>query len=285
MKRAKEFLAETNSEKILLADFASGEPLSSSLRSNHVIIALCTCGEIDVEINYVVYKFKKNSVMILKPLDIVTFIGKSDDLNGKVLLLTNNAISPMLANFNAKIFKSMKNLPIISYDSHYLDMIAQFFAMLEQAQAVLDYENFEEYTAKMVAAMFVLQESYVKNVLGDNVSVPGVVMRKRELFRKFVEAIIESYMEAREVLFYANVLGVSSGYLNEVCNEVSGHSAKEIIDMAVSSRLKAELSYTSKTIQELADEYNFPSQSYFSRYYKRMTGMTPSDFRKARLKE
>ncbi|MBQ5616549.1 MAG: AraC family transcriptional regulator, partial [Bacteroidaceae bacterium] len=33
-------------------------------------------------------------------------------------------------------------------------------------------------------------------------------------------------------------------------------------------------------IQELADEYNFPSQSYFSRYYKRMTGMTPSEFRK-----
>ena len=239
----------------------------------------------EVEINYVVYKFKKNSVLILKPLDIVTFIGKSDDFNGKVLLLTNNVISPMFANLNANIFKKMQVLPIVSYDSSYLDMIAQLFAMLEQAQAILDYDSFEEYTAKMVAAMFVLQESYVKNVLGDKVSMPGVVMRKRELFRKFVEAIIESYMEAREVLFYANVLGVSSGYLNEVCNEVSGHSAKEIIDLAVSSRLKAELSYTSKTIQELADEYNFPSQSYFSRYYKRMTGMTPSEFRKERLKE
>lgn len=285
MKRAKEFLAETNSEKIVLADFATTDPLFSSLRSNHVIIALCTSGEMEVEINYVVYKFKKNSVLILKPLDIVTFIGKSDDFNGKVLLLTNNVISPMFANLNANIFKKMQVLPIVSYDSSYLDMIAQFFAMLEQAQAILDYDSFEEYTAKMVAAMFVLQESYVKNVLGDKVSMPGVVMRKRELFRKFVEAIIESYMEAREVLFYANVLGVSSGYLNEVCNEVSGHSAKEIIDQAVSSRLKAELSYTSKTIQELADEYNFPSQSYFSRYYKRMTGMTPSEFRKERLKE
>ena len=285
MKRAKEFLAETNSEKIVLADFATTDPLFSSLRINHVIIALCTSGEMEVEINYVVYKFKKNSVLILKPLDIVTFIGKSDDFNGKVLLLTNNVISPMFANFNANIFKKMQVLPIVSYDSSYLDMIAQFFAMLEQAQAILDYDSFEEYTAKMVAAMFVLQESYVENVLGDKVSMPGVVMRKRELFRKFVEAIIESYMEAREVLFYANVLGVSSGYLNEVCNEVSGHSAKEIIDLAVSSRLKAELSYTSKTIQELADEYNFPSQSYFSRYYKRMTGMTPSEFRKERLKE
>ena len=85
---------------------------------------------------------------------------------------------------------------------------------------------------------------------------------------------------SREVLFYANELGVSSGYLNEVCNEISNHTAKEIIDSTVSTKLKYELSYTSKSIQELADEYNFPSQSYFSRYYKRMTGMTPSEFRK-----
>ena len=82
------------------------------------------------------------------------------------------------------------------------------------------------------------------------------------------------------MLFYANELGVSSGYLNEVCNDISHRTAKEIIDSAVSARLKYELSYSSKSIQELADEYNFPSQSYFSRYYKRMTGMTPSEFRK-----
>ena len=85
---------------------------------------------------------------------------------------------------------------------------------------------------------------------------------------------------SREVLFYANEVGISSGYLNEVCNEISGHSAKEIIDSAVAARLKYELSYTTKSIQEIADEYNFPSQSYFSRYYKRLSGVTPSDFRK-----
>ena len=84
------------------------------------------------------------------------------------------------------------------------------------------------------------------------------------------------------MLFYANELGISSGYLNEICNDVSSHSAKDIIDSTVMARLKFELSYTSKSVQELADEYNFPSQSYFSRYFKRMTGLTPSEFRKKR---
>ena len=68
----------------------------------------------------------------------------------------------------------------------------------------------------------------------------------------------------------------------EAVNEVSGHSAKAIIDSAVTAKLKYELSYTAKSIQELSDEFNFPSQSYFTRYYKRMTGLTPSEYRKER---
>ena len=51
---------------------------------------------------------------------------------------------------------------------------------------------------------------------------------------------------------------------------------------SLAARLKYELSYTTKNIQELADDFNFPSQSYFTRYYKRMTGLTPSEFRKER---
>ncbi|MBR4967992.1 MAG: AraC family transcriptional regulator [Bacteroidaceae bacterium] len=51
---------------------------------------------------------------------------------------------------------------------------------------------------------------------------------------------------------------------------------------SLAARLKYELSYTTKNIQELSDDFNFPSQSYFTRYYKRMTGLTPSEFRKER---
>ena len=106
------------------------------------------------------------------------------------------------------------------------------------------------------------------------------MLRKTELFRIFINKLIESHSLSREVLFYANELGVSSGYLNEICNEVSKYSAKGIIDSVVATRLKYELSYTSKSIQELADEYNFPNQSYMSRYYRRIIGETPTDTRR-----
>ncbi len=275
-------LSEIKSDKILLGDFDKADIFSRPLRNNHLILVLCTEGEIEVEVNYVSYRLKKNSLATLLPLDIATFKGKSDDFKCKALLLTQNVYSPMIANLDIAHFKELKQVPVVTYEERFFNMILQLFTMLEQAKEMLAYEDFEAYTERMILASFVLQKSYIKRISKDIRPLPGVVMRKRELFRKFVEEIVNSHNVSREVLFYANELGVSAGYLNEVCNEVSTHSAKEVIDSAVASRLKYELSYTGKTIQELADEYSFPSQSYFSRYYKRLTGMTPTEFRKKR---
>ena len=130
--------------------------------------------------------------------------------------------------------------------------------------------------------MFYVQQQFYSSCDDYNTNFREYMSRKKELFRKFIKSVMDSHSLSREVLYYANELGVSCGYLNEVCNEISNHSAKEIIDSAVAARLKYELLYTTKSIQELADEFNFPSQSYFSRYYKRLTGMTPTDFRKNR---
>jgi AraC-like DNA-binding protein len=188
----------------------------------------------------------------------------------------------MIANLDLAHFKEVKQMPVITYEDPYFDLVLQFFNMLEKAHGILDYEDFELYAERLVMASFIMQRSYIRRIAKNRLPKHGILMRKKELFRKFIEEIVSSHTASREVLFYANELGVSCGYLNEVCNEVSTHSAKEIIDSAVASRLKYELSYTSKTIQELADEYSFPSQSYFSRYFKRLSGMTPSEFRKKR---
>ena len=156
------------------------------------------------------------------------------------------------------------------------------FDVLSTLKEHFDYKYFEMAVEGAVKVLYPIYLHHIEKY--ENYETKGSVQmsRKRSLFRKFVKQLVASHHKSREVLFYANELGVSSGYLNEVCNEISSYSAKDIIDTAVSSRLKYELSYTDKSIQELADEFNFPSQSYFSRYYKRMTGQSPSDFRKNR---
>ena len=248
----------------------------------HFII-VCEEGECDIELNYTQYKLKKNAVLTIFPFDIIKITKLTENFNCLVLILPTGTFAPIMQEVNFSQVDFMRRNPIQYYDEENLSFIRNVFAILRKAGELLDYDSFEKIVVKMVASLHIVQKSYnSKNSICS--SDKGLYQsRKRELFRNFIKELITSHSVSREVLFYANEMGISSGYLNEICNEVSNHSAKEIIDSAVVARLKYELSYTSKSIQELSDEYNFPSQSYFSRYYRRLTGMTPSEFRKQRL--
>ena len=252
------------------------------LRFRNFVLVFCDSGELTFELNYTSYTLKENGFLIITPLDILTFERTSDDYSSTVLVLPSETFSPILKDVNILNFKYMKQSPVISLQNEYLALYKQILATLWQMKELVGEEEFDKIATLQISSLSVVQQDYYKKYVADKGNSYEYIPRKKELFGNFINRLLEARLVSREVLFYANELGVSSGYLNEVCNEVSGHSAKAIIDSAVTARLKYELSYTTKSIQELSDEYNFPSQSYFTRYYKRMTGMTPSEFRKER---
>jgi AraC-like DNA-binding protein len=270
-----------NTDKVLLFDIDSHTGFHEHIRCSSLAIIICMQGEGEVEINYSKHKIRKNGVLVIFPLDIVSYISSSADMLCRVLLLPSNTFTPILDDIKIAQFEYIRCVPVQYPSDEYVEFMKTTFSLLEKAHALLDYESFERVTEKQVASMFYVQQSYcVGNKDNTRAACCEYMSRKRELFRKFIKKLVNSHSISREVLFYANEMGISSGYLNEICNEVSGHSAKDIIDSAVAARLKYELSCTSKSIQELSDEYNFPSQSYFSRYFRRMAGVTPSEFRR-----
>ena len=263
-----------------IIDLGIDSDYSKPLKCNNLVLVLCKSGEADVEINYVNYTLKENGFLSIHPYDIVVVKGGSSDFTSQALILPVTMFTPIIAELKMTHYDYVKKNPLIYFNEEYLRIIETTFELISKASALLDKERFEQVVIKQVASLFYIQQQFYTSCSKYDIQLHECVSRKKELFRLFIKALVESHSVSREVLFYANELGVSSGYLNEVCNDISHHTAKDIIDSAVSARLKYELSYTTKSIQELADEYNFPSQSYFSRYYKRMTGMTPSEFRK-----
>ncbi|MBO7240506.1 MAG: AraC family transcriptional regulator [Bacteroidaceae bacterium] len=252
------------------------------LRFRNLVLVFCDAGELTFELNYTSYTLKENGFLIITPLDIVTFEKSSADYSSIVLVLPSESFSPILKDINLLNFKYIKQSPVIYLQSEYLALYKQILSTLWQLKELVGEDEFDKIASLQISSLSVVQQDYYNKYIAKNDNSYEYIPRKKELFRIFINKLVEAHTVSREVLFYANELGVSSGYLNEVCNEVSGHSAKAIIDSAVTARLKYELSYTTKNIQELADDFNFPSQSYFTRYYKRMTGLTPSEFRKER---
>ena len=278
MKTTNDFVKD----RIIYTELKLITQYTEPIRCSHLVMVMCKSGEASVEINYVNYTLKAGGFLSVHPLDIVCLKNGSDDFACDALMLPSSVFTPIFGELNLAHYDYVKRNPLIYFSSEYLGYMKQSFELIKTAQSIVSYDNFEKIVVKNVASMFYVQQQYYSTCTDCNLNFREYVSRKKELFRKFIKSVMDSHSLSREVLYYANELGVSCGYMNEVCNEISHHSAKEIIDSAVAARLKYELLYTTKSVQELADEFNFPSQSYFSRYYKRLTGMTPTEFRKNR---
>lgn len=103
--------------------------------------------------------------------------------------------------------------------------------------------------------------------------------RSLSLYRQFVEMQEAMCKNSHDVNFYADQLNVTSRYLAQVTRKVAQLSPKSIIDATLLERIK-ELLSTSRSIQEIAYELEFSSQAHLANFFKKLTGMTPSEYKR-----
>lgn len=103
--------------------------------------------------------------------------------------------------------------------------------------------------------------------------------RVRELFNRFMMLLEKDYKISRDVNYYAEQMNISSKYLTNIVSQVTGHTPKTIIDQYVILQLKMHLKRTTQSIKEMAWEFHFADVSFFCRYFKKHTGLTPQQIR------
>ena len=103
---------------------------------------------------------------------------------------------------------------------------------------------------------------------------------KRQLhYEKFISDVHCYYKINRTLPFYAGRLGVSVTYLTELIKEKHGMTAADYIDKHTVTECMALLNSTSLTINQISRMMNFPSSSVFGKFFKRMTGCSPTEYR------
>lgn len=107
----------------------------------------------------------------------------------------------------------------------------------------------------------------------------AVARRSTEHFPAFCELIEQHYAEHKPVSFYARRLGITPAHLNSLCRAAVGRSALELIHERVTLEAKRNLVYTSMTISVVSYTAGFADPAYFTRFFKRQTGLSPRDFR------
>lgn len=99
------------------------------------------------------------------------------------------------------------------------------------------------------------------------------------LYERFMHLLHEHCLKEREVQFYANQLNITAKYLNVVCKQNSGVTASEWIQRFVKERIELLLQNENLNISEISNKMEFSSRSFFTRYVKKVLGVTPSQYR------
>jgi AraC-like DNA-binding protein len=108
-----------------------------------------------------------------------------------------------------------------------------------------------------------------------------VQTRADAFFAQFIRLLELNFRNERRVSWYAEQLGITAKYLSEVVKQVSKRTPTDWIDNYVILEMRVLLKNSTKNIKEIADELNFPNQSFLGKYFKEHVGMSPSEFRKS----
>ncbi|MBT00528.1 MAG: 4-hydroxyphenylacetate catabolism regulatory protein HpaA [Oceanospirillaceae bacterium] len=111
----------------------------------------------------------------------------------------------------------------------------------------------------------------------DSVAVNNDDLR---LFHRFSDLIEEHFREQWQLPRYTEQIGVSESRLNQICHRISNRSPKKLIHDRLIQEAKRMLTFTSHTSNEICYALGFTDPAYFSRFFKKHTGMTAQQFRK-----
>ena len=233
-------------------------------------------GSADLKINMRDYHIEAPAVLLVLNDQIYQSAGHSEDLRSKVILMSRSFSDSLFANSGEILpLKSsiMKN-PVMKIENEE-NVFGQFFQLLQNIAASPRQEFKIESARHLTLSMF-YGYSHMKHEVNE---VKSTNSRQEEIFTKFTELLERHHKKEREIAFYADKMCMTSKHLSQVIKDYTGKTTLGIIEEYVISEAKSMLLSTTMSIQQISDELKFPSQSVFGKYFKRVAGISPSEYR------
>ncbi|MBQ6789862.1 MAG: helix-turn-helix transcriptional regulator [Paludibacteraceae bacterium] len=107
--------------------------------------------------------------------------------------------------------------------------------------------------------------------------------RKNEIYVAFLQLLEAQHATQRHVSWYAEQLRISPAYLNQVCRTMLGKSPQTMIQNTLLKESKQLLRTTELNIKQIAHQMGFSTEAAFCKYFRKQTGLTPSQFREKEM--
>ena len=242
-------------------------------------IIVCINGSAEGTINLKPYSISESSVIIVLPGQIMEHKRISDDFTGLFLILSPAFTDSLIPSVSDRLplMLSVRDNPVINLDTEALAGIMEYFNLLKKVIMVKEHPYRLETARYLTLALF-----FGGGIFLHNVPESKKMTHRETIVDKFLRLVQKHYKEERGLEFYANKLCITTGYLSKVVKETSRKPANDWIDEHIALEAKALMKSTNLSIDQISEELNFPSQSFFGKYFKRVTGMSPSEYKKMR---
>lgn len=224
-------------------------------------IVMITNGTATFEINLIGYELKKGDVLVIPQHNYISIPTVSDNFDGIIISFENNSVEI------AKCIHLTPEAEDFERIRTYGDLIWATTRRTHNTKSLAHLQT---------AILYDIQQLDVLQQKNNRI----VRSRSEELFHRFLD-IHQSEHLPRSVKSYADYLCVSPNHLSAIVQKVSGRSVMSWLNAQCILRAKVMLLHTDKPVYIIAEELGFHSATFFSRFFHRETGVTPSDFRKS----
>lgn len=259
--------------------------LLSPMRMDCMTIILCRRGSLLAEVNLKPYKVRQNSLLVVMPNDLLRMPDTDlSRIDAYIMMISRAFLVDINIDLNALNIRSLieKRSPMINLSDVEAQKLGQVFDLLDLTALDADQTVFSRNVARsLCASVFyqLLQFNFRRiSQASDDVSQSN---RRSMYVHDFMRLVHLNYMRHRTVSYYAGKLFISPKYLTQLVKEATGRTATEWINEFVIIEAKNLLRYSGKNVQQVAYALNFNNQSLFGKYFKHLTGMSPTEYQKS----
>ncbi|UUQ66249.1 helix-turn-helix domain-containing protein [Pseudomonas fuscovaginae UPB0736] len=228
-------------------------------------------GEARVDIEGQRSTLRESAIQVVPPLCVHGF-QFSENIDGYVLTLA----SPLVTQLQAQLGSSPDALAVpASYPAgHDRVYLHRLFSAL-QSEYAANQPARDMLLRSLVSVLLV----WLSRQVIHREAAGQLPERGREYLSRFSGLVEAQFRQHPSVEQLSHQVGISVAHLNSICREWAGQSALQMIHQRLLLEAKRNLIYTRMSISRVADELGFADSAYFARFFRRMTGLSPSAFR------
>ncbi len=229
-------------------------------------------------IDFKEYSLTGNQVFFVRPGQVHQIV-EEEISNGFAILFTeqflikNNIASCFIEDIN--LFNEYGSSPPLNLNKEETDKLS--FYVEEMLKAYLSDEKFNESVFSANLMLFLIQCNNVCSIQNDNTQT---VEAGNTILKNFKRLVEEKYDHWHSVKEYAAHLNVTADHLNRVIKSLTGKTAKEQLQSKIITESKRMLYFSDLNSKQIGYELGFSEPANFSAYFKKNTGLSPTEFKK-----